>query len=536
MRHIRSLVLVGLIVATVGSLAVTISYAWYLRSERYRQYCATYLSESLALPSDIGRVVPRSWSSREFDDVAVWLPGRRDQALFCEQAVLVYTPEPNDPEAYEIELYGGTCEISTRTWLREDYRRVIESGLRPGFDPEGPRRVRFSGMNLHFKRDRFRVLLENATGVVEFATHESGWIAVHCNALNRYVAPQPVVLTAQFSPYNSGVRVDELVLRIPDLPVSVLGLRDLVGFELHSGTFSGQLLYRESGDGRSATLSGKCHELSLEECTAGLTPYPWHGTGAEIELKELTLKNGRFQRLRFGGILTEVVLGDVLSLWGLEEIGGELVLRVREADLSHNGIERLIASGQCESVSLEALSKQFGLGGMSGTARLVIDDLTVEQNRLSSLNAELVVEQRAEPNWIEGRLLEELVQRILHVNLPPLLPERIEYTHLGFRLDVRDEVLYVFGTHGPREKTILTVRLLDQEIPLLTEPEQPFELSSWFDQLRARAAAHVQAQADRFTAQRAWEALLTLPFPWRLPNTQPTPYDADIQSSNGGNP
>ena len=194
MRRIRFLALLVLVVVTVGSLAASGLHAWYLRSDRYRRYCAAALSDALGLPSDIGRVVPRSLASREFDDVTVWLPGRRDKALSCRQSLVIRSPQPGDPEAYAIELLGGACEISTRTWLQGDYRRVIESGLRPGFDPDGPRQVKFSGMDLRLQHGSFRGSLEDATGVVVFETDERGWAAVHCGALNGYLASQPIAL------------------------------------------------------------------------------------------------------------------------------------------------------------------------------------------------------------------------------------------------------------------------------------------------------------------------------------------------------
>lgn len=524
MKHPRSLLLAGLVLITVGSLAGTLGYAWYLRSERYRQYCADYLSTWLGLPSDIGRVVPRSWSVREFDDVVVWLPGRRDKALSCRRALVIAKPSAEDPEAYEIELLGGTSEISSRTWLREDVRRVLESGLRPGFDPAGPRRVKFSGMNLRFERGDFQGELSDAVGVVEFETAESGWAAIHCRALNDYVSPEPVALTARFSPQPNGIQIDALTLRVPTLPLHVLHLERLLSLGLRSGAFSGELRYSEANGHRRTTLSGRCTNLDLAECTARLLPTPWRGKGTEIELRELTLEDGRPQRLRFAGVLDGLVLGDVLAPWGLQGLGGKLTLRVRAADLSRAGIERLIASGRCENIALDALTRQLGWGRMSGTARLVIDDLTIEQNHLRSLDAEFIVTERAQPEWLEGRLLTNLVSRLLGTDLPDVLPERIEYTHLGFRLDVRDELLYVFGTHGPREKTILTARLFGQELPLLVEPEEPFELAGWLDQWRARALAYLE-KLNEVTPRQTWEALRRWPTHW-WPATRPAPPDA----------
>lgn len=525
MHRVRNLALAMLIVVTVGSLAYTGGYAWYLRSDYYCRRCVRGLSAALGLPSDIGRVVPRSWMSREFDDVVVWLPDRRGQALSCRRALLLYTPEPDNPDAYEIELLGGTCEISTRTWLQEDYRRVIESGLRPGFDPDGPRQVRFSGMDLRLDRERFRGSLRNASGVVTFMLPDTGRASIRCTALNGYEAPEPVVLRARFSPDAGGIRLDQADLSVPNLPVSVLGLQELAGIGLNSGTFSGQVTYAEADERRRLTVRGKCLDLSLAECTAGLVTRPWRGFCPEIELIELAIEEGRPQRLRFRGVLTGLVLGDVLAPWGLENVGGELVLRVRDANLSPVGIERLVASGRCVDVSLAALTEALGAGRASGTARLIIDDLTVEHNRLCSLDAEIRVEGVAEPAWVEGRLVTELVSRALNVDVPPFLPERIPYTRLGCRLEVRDEVLYVFGTHGPRQKTILTVRLLEQDFPLIVEPERPIDLTGWFDGLRGRFAKHLQERLDMLTLQQAWQAVSFWP-EWPVPATsQPVAGD-----------
>jgi len=492
MTRFRTPLLVGLAVLILGSLTATLAYACYLRSDAYRRYCADRLSRSLGLPSDIGQVVPRSRAAREFRDVSVWLPDRRDRALFCKQAILAWTPLPENPLAYTISIRGGTCEISTRTWLQEDYRNIVEAGLRPGFTPDGPQQVTFTGMDLRLARDEFHGTLEGATGIVSFEDRHTGWATAHCNVFNAYQTPEPVVLNAKFSPHNSGIRVDALTLRVPELPVRVLRLANLTGADVTSGTFTGDLHYSETRNGGRITLRGSCHDLCLAECTHGLTPQPWRGTGVEIELKELTLENGLPLRLRFGGVLKDLVLSDVLAPLGLTDVGGDAILRVRDADFSRHGIDYLVASGHCSNVSLEALTARLGHGSISGSAQLVIEDLTIEDNRLQSLDAVFRVADTPAPNWVEGRLLTSLTGRLLGIPLPALLPERIEYTQLGFRLDVRDEELYVFGSHGPGQKTIMTVRLHDREIPLLLEPRYAFDLTGWCDLLRARLAVYLE--------------------------------------------
>ncbi len=492
MRTARSILAAGLALTLFGSLAATAGWAWYLRSDYYAELVSGRLSETLGLESHIARVVPRSRVSREFRDITVWLPQRRDEALVCQRALLTLTPTPDDPNAYEIELHGGACEISTRTWLRQDYRGVVELGLRPGFSPDGPRRVHFSRMNLTFDRDRFRASLNQAVGQVAFDSHTRGSAQLVCRELNGHAPDQPIYLYAEFSPRPDGVRIDQLDLRVPRLPLHVARLEDLAAVPVRTGHFSGELTYAEQDAGHTLALSGRCFDLDLTECTTGLTSRPWRGRCPEIELAELRLADGRFERLRFRGVLRDVSLADVLATWGIDTQSGRLTLQVGEADLSQRSIRRFVASGQCVEVSLEELSAAAGLGLMTGTLRVRIDDLTIEDDRIKSLEALVQVDDAVDtPNWVEGRLLSALVSRMLGVSLPPVLPERIEYTRLGFRLKIQDEELFIFGTHGERDRTILTVRLFEREIALVSEPRRSFDLTPLLDDLRARAAARL---------------------------------------------
>lgn len=480
-------------VLVLGSLGVTGGYAWYLRSGTYRAACAARLSEKLSLPSEIGQVVPRSRRAREFRDVIVWLPQKRDQALVCRKAIVVLTPEESDPDAYELQLTGGACEISTRTWLTGDYRGVIESGLRPGFMPGGPRRVSFADMNITFERDTFKAVLADAAGVVSFEKSGSGAATLIAQEFNGVAMERPVLLTARISSAESGIRVDDLLLQTPVMPIAVAGLDALTGVPASSGTFAGRLTYAERGSGgpadRELTVSGICRDLELAEWTAAVQPRPWRGRCPEIELQELHVAAGRPQRLRFRGLLRELKLADLLATWGLDGVEGQVSLDVGAAELDAGGIRRFVASGECRGVSLEALTGAIGLGRMTGTLNVTIADLSIVDNRIQSMKAALIVEDAERPpNWIEGKLLVEAASRLLHVALPSILPQRIEYTKLGVRLEIRDEELYVFGTHGEREKTILTVLLYGQALPILREPESPFDLRPSLDALRGAAA------------------------------------------------
>jgi len=500
MKHTRAAIAGGLMLVCVGTLGGTAGYAWYLRSGLYRNYCAARLEATLGLPADVGGVVPRSRLAREFRDVVVWLPQRRDRALHCLAALVRYTPTREDPDEYEIELHGGETEISTRTWLRSDYRGVLESGLKPGFSPDGPRRVLFTGMKLAIERPPLRLEFHDASGDVFFRDAQFGRATLLCEEINGFAVPAPAQVVAEFVPQEESLRIAQLELRLPVLPLSAARLDQLAGISACSGELSdARLFYAEEADGSTLlTLQGQCGGLDLSELTAPFLPAPVRGACPLVELSELRLENQAPTRLAFRGRLKDVNLGDLLAAVGLPGGAGTASLDVGRAVLTPNGIEQFVASGRCDDVSLLDVTESLGQGRASGTLRMHIEDLTIVDNRLKSLAAVLTVEgAEDQPNWVESKLLGAIAKQALNITLPPFLPERIEYTHFGLRLDVQDEVLTVFGTHGEDEKTILTVRVLGSDLPIVTEPRRSFDLEPLLDEARARAAAEVRARVER---------------------------------------
>lgn len=513
MARSRLIPLLVLAVITWGSLAYTGGYAGYLHSAIYRNHCARKLSASLGLPADIGQVVPRSWRSQEFRDVTVWLPQHRDRAAVCRRAIVHETPTKTDARAWWLELVGGDVEISTRTWLRDDYRAVLTSGLRPGFDPNGPRKVLFRGINLRVRRDDFAARLEDASGHVLFSDSRRGEALVTSQSFNGHAASSPVALQGIFSPAGSGVQMDEITLVTPLLPVSTLGLGKVAGLPLEHGLFRGRVGYHERAEGKALELSGSLFDARLDELTAAWLPKPWRGVIPEVAVEQLRVVDGRPVALSFHGYLRDVRAADVLAAWGLGDVGGRLDLSVHAADLSDQGVQRLTAAGTCTDVNLEPISKALGWGTATGTVRAQIDDLAVRDNELTALAARLDVEPPTTSGangYVQGRLIAE-VARVAGLRVPEFLlkrlPERIEYRALGLRLEVHDEVLNIFGTHGPNEKTILTVRFAGQDWPLVTEPGQAFDLRPWLDQARAQLQAALARPLPDWADPSLWEKL-----------------------------
>jgi hypothetical protein len=481
----------GLIVLNLGSLGTTAGYAFYLRSGAYRGDCERKLSERLGLESGIGRVVPRSTLAREFQDIEVWLPDRRARAHTCERAILEYLDTPGDPHAYVLRLFDGSSEISSRTWLRSDYRNVVNAGLRPGFIEGGPHRVHFEGMRLALQREQLSIVLSDAAGSVIFDGHALGRATAACRVINGYRCAEPAILTASFSPTPDGVRMEDLRLSVENLPLSATGLSGPLGSPTLQGRFRGEVEYNERG-GRNLLLRGSANDVQLSELTQAL-PNPVRGSMPEIVVSA-----------RLAGSMVDVALGDVLALLGISGGTGSLRVTLADAQLGPAGVIKAVASGQCPAIELETVSAAAGFGRLSGSLRLELRDLTIVDNRIDSLLAVVSAEPGGDGKcWIEGRLLRELALRLLKLDLPPLLPERIEYVKLGMRLEVHDERLHIYGSHGPGDKTILTVRLLGNELPLVKEPENPIDLRASLDAARTAAADRIRRRLAAFAASQA---------------------------------
>lgn len=502
MNWFRGAAFALLFVFFIGALGTTGGFAWYLRSDRYRNSCAQGLSSRLQLPCAIGQVVPKSWTAREFEDVLVWLPDRRALAATVDRTRLAHISASADDE-YEISLHGGRCEISSRTWLRSDFRFIVESGLKPGFARDGPTRVYFSDFDFTLERPPFRAALTHTSGLVDFSRRTHATVSAACREFNGHASSTPVTLTAEFSPRTGGMQIDDLRLGVPTLSVRTLELARMMGVPLVSGTFSGELHYTESPQQRCVRMSGECRDLQLAELTTGLFPQPWRGHCPRIRLAELVVQNGLPERLSFSGRVHGVRLADLLAPWGLGELDAELELNIRSAVFTLNGIESLIASGYCDGVDLEQLSARLGHGKINGRGTLRIRDLSIVNNQLASFEARLEAgaggkardagkaDDAAGPElWISRELLTSAAKQALKISLPPLLPPRVEYAKLGVELKVEDETLYVFGTHGPGDKCILTIRLPGGfELPLVREPEQPIALGAWLETGRATGRA-----------------------------------------------
>ncbi len=483
-------------VVVLGSLAATGGYAWYLHSDLYRRRCSRALTEALGLPAEIGRVVPHTFAVTEFRDVRVWLPDHRDRVLICRSAVV--RPLQAPPGGWGIEAFGGACEISTRTWLSEDYRGMLESGLRPGLRPGGPRQIRFEDFQISFQRPPVVLRFGSAAGTIHFEGAESGTANVIVRRLNDTPLSEPIALSARFSPRPAGVRLERVELRVPSLELRALG--NLPGRPLQRGRFEGRLEYREQAGGILLTLRGTAEALDLAELTDGWLDPPATGRCPRIELRELRWRDGQLAALNFSGMLADVALAPLLASLGVPAGGGVLTLDVGQAQIGPEGIRRLSASGVCRDLDLAPITAAVGQGVLSGHAVVELSDLQIRDNHLVGLEAVVRVPPDAPDKWLERRLLTGVLQRALGLRLPDILPGRIAYTRLGLTLHVQEEKLWIGGLEEHARQTILTIRLGDAELPLIRPPDGPIDLTPLLDRIRARLHIPPSPAATRPTA------------------------------------
>lgn len=489
MRLARAAWLSLTVIVLVAPPAGVAGYAWYLRSGIYREACAAALSAHVGKPSAIGRVVPRSWTTREFRDVKVWLPSRRALAAACERAVAAYVIEPEGVHIDVLALERGVVDISTATWLRSDYRDMLESGLRPVFAPRGPHRITFRDMTVRLSHDAFHATLDQASGEVEFQSPQRGRAVAQCMRFNGRESPEPVVLRGEFSPMGAGVRLDGVWIDFSRMPLGVL-TGDLPGDRsIESGVFSGSLHYAEPPGARVLTARGELRDVQLEELTAAFSPTPVGGVAERVALDEFVVRDGHVERVRFSAVCSDVVLGDALAALGLTGSDARLSVRIHDAVLTAAGIERLSLSARGERVSLARLSTLVGRGAIRGVAQVVIDDLSITDNELTSLDARAEVIDDGEPRTIDRQLLISAIQHVLGAPPPPLLPATVTYSELGVRLSARDELLHVFGSHGPKQRTLLSLDIAGRSLGVLFEPHAPIDLKPHIEPLRAAFVA-----------------------------------------------
>lgn len=505
--HRRWLFLLSLLLVG-GSLVATSGYAFHIHSDRYRRNIERDLHAFFELPTDIGRIRPLSFSSRLFEGVKVWLHDRRGPVFQCERAVWHEDTSREQP-VHHLDLHRGTLSISSEQWKRDDYSRVLKSGLGHDFDAIRLGEVRLHDFGVEFRSRDLKVSCGKADGVITFGGDKGsdGVIRLSATELNGKQTGQPVQISARFSP-SGGVSVHDVLLTVPDLPLSTLGIDAALQTKTTTGRFSGKLEFATETDAPNVSLSGRLSDIAMEEVTRFLEAGPVRGK-LDIAVDRARIVDRVVTHLSGRGEIRSLQLGDISRLAGYPQITGRADLSIRAIDLALGHLNRLVADGRIRDVPLEAVTALVGKGEVTGRLAIRINSLRASDDRIewADIEIEAVPPPGAEAGTIHRELLVNSLTKLLDFKWPSsipqsLLPEHVEYARFGARLRIENNQLRVLGTHGPGGDTILTLRVFGAEVGVIKSLKREIDLTPRLDALRDQLSRQDPREIEQWWRER----------------------------------
>lgn len=499
----RRILLVVTILGVGGSLSATLGYGLYLRSDHYRTGLQRDLMDRLKLRVAIGQVRALTTTSRAFHDIRATLPTREDEVFRCAKAVW-HDETRNGQPRFTLDLVQGWLLIGTHQWSQADYQAMLQSGLGQEVADLNLRQVHLDRFDLEWWHPNFTLDVRDAVGQIVYDQRGNGRASLIAHNLNGQHANEPIKIIARFTP-GSGLRFHEVQLDVPVIPLTRLGLDELLRGEVTHGVFQGRLGYRESNGHEYVELRGSLEEARLEELTDPVIGGPFRG-GVDVVIDEAVFVDRRLDRLRFSGRLSDLSLVELVPFLRNPTFQSQVQLRVHQASLRGSTVEYLSTTGQATDLSLEAISALIGRGTVTGRLRVEIHDLRVVDDQLQRAEVDLIaVPPDDAPGTIDRTLLEWASQELLGFDVARILPERIEYAKLGVKLVIEGETLRVYGSHGHNGQIILTVRVLGREVAVLSEGVlnklgRTFEVGPLVSMIRERIESY---ELERF--RQWWE-------------------------------
>lgn len=471
-----------MVVATAGLLARR-----YWSAEAYRRRVAESVSTFFQLPCDIAEALRRPSRDAEFKDVVLWLPTRAERVFDCKRALWL-SERGTAAAGITLELMQGAITLGTDQWRMEDYRRVIESGLR--HERIDLRRVRLTDFSISFRRGTLALAVADADGSIDYDTPEVGIASLAASELNGQRVRQPIQIYARLRTQAASM-VEYMVLTIPEIALSGLGVVNSAGAPVTRGSFSGRIEYQDAQPEPRVTLSGRLTDVALAELTRTLPGGVIRGT-ATILLDHAEFTGTLPTRVRGQARVSGVPLADLARAAGAAPLHGEATLAISEAEVAEGRIERLVLSGSVADAELQETLRPLGRGSATGRLSVDVNVLRIENNRIVCADAEIRVSPAVDaPGLIDRDLLLSAAEQLGGLTWPEalprrLLPERIEYLECGARLLVKDNRLRILGSHGDGGRSILTVRALGRAWSVVGEPEAQLDLTPWIDALPQR--------------------------------------------------
>ncbi len=484
MLRYRKVLLIASVVGVVGSLSTTLGYALHLRGNGYRRSLEAKLSRKLQMHLSIGSVEPLSLSSRRLNDLRVRTRRQPTEVFACDRAVWRQNLQ-NGRKTYALDLEDGWLVVGTRTWGPDEYRDMLKTGLGHDFAALGLTEIRLSDIDLRWMHPRAQFVAERTSGAIYFDDSGTGRATLFAPCLNGIEVGTPIRISAHFTP-GPRLQFHEVVLNVPESPLSTLNPDAFVGGNVTQGRFTGTVRYRGPVANPEVTVSGAVSNALLRELTRALPGGPYDGR-ADVVVDEARFGESSLRALRFAGELNDLDLGQLLPAM-TPPLTGRLALRVHQAVYEQRHIRYFSGEGRATEVSLAALTGVIGRGRVTGTLEVMIHSLLVVDDQLVLADVTLdATPDAGSEATIDRDMLRTVSTRALGFDATVLLPSNvqdIDYTHLGVRLELNRNELRVHGTHGEEGKTILTVNILDHEFGIIDEPSRTFKVDDLVGQLR----------------------------------------------------
>jgi hypothetical protein len=361
--------------------------------------------------------------------------------------------------------------------------------------------VRLKGIDLKFRHSLADFAASDASGVVLFDDEGEGHASLKCLRLNGADVDQPVNIAVHFTPGDRLI-FHEVRLSVPSMPLSALGLGDLLRQDVSRGHFAGTVAYREAGHAETVDVNGSLHGADLAELTGGVSGGPFRGT-VDVDLDSATFQDRHLSTLSGHGAVSNLRIGELLPGFVRPSAEGRLDMQIDQLRWTGGRLAHLSARGACSDLALDALSSLWGQGRVTGTAALTIRSLLVVDDELRYGDVQIdAVPPDDGPGLLDRAIVARLAMEWLGVDLRAVLPEQIEYARLGARLVIDRGELRVFGTHGSEGKTILTIKLFGRPMELVRQPSKTFSVPDLVSVLRERAD-----EMDATQVLKWWEHL-----------------------------
>lgn len=486
MRKRRVAAAWGTWLVVAGMIAATVAHALYYQSNLYRRGLEADLASFFGLPTEIGSISPHSFTARQLGDVRVWLPEKRDLVFRCPRVIWDKSGAPGGREA-SIDIHEPVWLLGSEAWRSHDYTRLLQAGLKHNFQAVKLGIVRLHGARLEWQWPGCKLHADGVDGKLVFDAQGRGQADLVCHQFNGHTTSAPIHISARIDPEADDL-LPEVVLVVPELPMTSLGLDQILQSPVTQGSFCGTITLMQSRGGDRIVLSGRAEKVRLDEWTKRMPGGAISGL-LDLTIERLMVQDRQLRELRFRGEAAEIAADPLLARFGWPQLGGIARLRVLDGRVADGVVRNLHVSGSWDGGSLDGLCQRlFGKTGLEGRLRARINSLVIENERIAGGDIELSGEPPpGQPGTIKKALLTEAFEKVFGLWLPSqLLPDRVQYTQMGVRILIDHEEVRVLSGLGPAGPALITARILGQDLPLGGQLDLHLSVDQLLDQVKGQ--------------------------------------------------